>query len=321
MHGFAQCYHAPVRIAAWGVAGGGTLGLLFLALCALWDAGDASMPVSGDPGDPGDRYAVAVLGDTQKGLGSFADLLVELRKSDPALYLHSGDLVSRNDEGHYRLAARALRKAGLGRPLWVAPGNHDVKDGTDRFRKAFGRLEDVRVLGKVAYVLVDNHDGTPPPLERLDALMAGAPPHETAVVVMHVPPIDLEGNLHPPYAPFMEWLGRNRVSYLMCGHIHDYVRREIGDTVVIANGVGGDYDSWQLEQAVYATLLEVDGASVTDRAVRIPPRHGILENLEHLAVGHVAEGFRRRPAVSWTGTVLLLLLTVGAVRVARRKAA
>ena len=98
----------------------------------------------------------------------------------------------------------------------------------------------------------------------------------------------------------MAWLERgSKVKYVLSGHVHAYVRRPVGSAVVIANGVGGDYDSWQHDQKVHATILEVDGTSIGDRPLVLEPAHGLRENFEHLAVAHVP------PWLAWGGALAL----------------
>jgi len=89
---------------------------------------------------------------------------------------------------------------------------------------------------------------------------------------------------------------------------------------VIANGVGGDYESWQLRQKVYATILEVDGRKLSDRAIERAPEHGFVENLEHLAIGHVAEAFRRKGWLCWPAVGLLLGWVLAILGRLRKKA-
>ena len=74
-----------------------------------------------------------------------------------------------------------------------------------------------------------------------------------------------------------------------------------------------------MDQKVYATILEVDGSKITDRRIEIEPVHGFMENLEHLAIGHVAETYRRSPWACWMGTILIVAWAVGAIWLARRR--
>ncbi len=313
---------APVRKPAWAGAVLGTLLLAFALLCGILDLaiGRRPMPRDHSTRTGGGKVRVAVLGDSQKGLANLSNLLREVLKERPDVVLHTGDLVSTNDEGHYRLAALYMERGGLRRDLVVVPGNHDVKNGTERFERELGPLERSFTVGRVGFVLLDNADGRPPDPARLESRIreAGAP--EAVVLAMHVPPFDARGEPFPKYAPFLEWLERTpRVKYVLAGHVHAYVRKQVGGAVVIANGVGGDYESWQLSQKVYATILEIDGSRITDRTIVLPPEHGLVENLEHFAVGHFAEAYRAQPLLCWGGTVALAGLVAWAWRSALRR--
>lgn len=317
-----------MRIAAWIVTAAGTLFLLFLLVCSLVNraVGYVEMPaevsnLDGPDSSPrGAAFKVAVLGDSQKGLANLTNIVRAVQEEEPVLMFHTGDLVSHNDEGHYRLAALALDRANLEVQLAVVPGNHDVKRGTDRFRREIGDTEFEIQFLQTTFVGLDNSTGAPPDLGRLIVRIAAIPEAQEIVLLMHVPPFDLEGKTRPAYEPFVAWLAKSRVRYLFCGHIHDYVRKTIGNTVVIANGVGGDYEHWDLDQKVYATILEVEGAKLSDRAVELPPEHGFAANVEHLAVGHVTGQFRLRPGACWSVTLAAAALAIGAVLFLRRKA-
>jgi 3',5'-cyclic AMP phosphodiesterase CpdA len=259
---------------------------------------------------PGTRYRVAVLGDSQKGLANLSNLLRCVKEEKVDFILHTGDLVSTNDEGHYRLVALYLERAGIDVPMIVVPGNHDLKGSPERFRREIGPLELSFVRGSITFATLDNASGKPP---------EGRLPAGDAVLAMHVPPFDVSGKPLAAYGPFLEDLQKSRVKVLLSGHVHDYIRKEIGATVAIANGVGGDYESWQLKQKVYATILEVDGTSIRDRVVELPPEHGLVENLEHFAVGHVAQAYRDGPFLAWAGTALLAVLAGASFGFARRR--
>lgn len=291
------------RKLAWIVAVAGKGVLLLALLCGIVNAslGDRPMPAPALPSGFKSKYRVAVLGDSQKGLANLANLLRTVKKEGVEFVLQTGDLVSNNDEGHYRLVALALSRAGLGVPFVAVPGNHDVKGSPDRFRRELGDLERSFRVGEISFATIDNASGAPPDPARLK---------EAAVLAMHVPPFDAEGRVQKGYEPFLAWLEKSRVQYLLCGHVHGYFKKRVGRTTVLVNGVGGDYDRWQLDQKVYATILEVDGATVTDRAIELPPEHGLRSNLEHLAIGHVAEAYRRHPVLCW-GATLLLAAAVG----------
>ena len=135
----AQCYDFAVKIAAWVAAGLGVLILALLGVCGfvnllrgavpmpdLVGNGKANVPLVASGEGP---FKFGVLGDTQKGQASLARVLEVLKKEDVDFIIHTGDLVSKNDEGHYRLAALTFHRAELWMPCLVVPGNHDIKGG------------------------------------------------------------------------------------------------------------------------------------------------------------------------------------------------
>jgi len=311
-----------LRAAAWAVLAAGSGLLLLLGICLLVDgrAGDPPWPLPRpSPDTPGETFRVAVLGDAQKGTGTLARLLEAVRESRADLILQTGDLVASNDEGHYRLAALLFRRSGLRVPMAVVPGNHDLKGDPSRFERRIGPREQTFRRGRVAFFLRDDAFGDPPDPQRLESEIARVPPGDAVVLAMHVPPFDEAGDLLPRFGPFVRWLRGSRVRYLLCGQLHRYVRRTLGGTVVIANGVGGDYESWHLRQKAFLTILEVDGTSITDRPVACPPAHGLAANLEHLALGHVGEAFRTHPWGGGTAAALLAGVVALAAAFLRRR--
>jgi hypothetical protein len=311
-----------VKIAAWGTAVLGTLLLVFLGACGIVNLamGSARWPMPPPaPEVPGAAFRVAVLGDVQKGLGNLANVLGAVAEAKAGLILQTGDLVSSNDEGHYRLVSAVFHRSGLRAPMAVAPGNHDIKGDPSRFTRWVGPLESSFRRGQISFIVVNNAFGNPPDPARLETLVARAPAGDAVVLAMHVPPVDEKGGVRPGFEPFAEWLEKSRVRYLLSGHVHGCVRRKIGSTALIANGVGGDYESWQLGQKVCLTILDVDGASITDRGVELAPEHGIVANFEHLAVGHVGESWRARPWLGWTVAAALAALVGVAAAFLRRR--
>ena len=299
----------------WTGAVGGTLLLLFLASQGLviLITFISELPGPTDPPPPG--FRVGILGDAQKGLANLRNITKALLGERVRFLLQTGDLVSNNDDGHYRLARRYLELGGWDAWPAVTPGNHDLKGGDERFRATIGPLERSFTIDGVAFVLVNNAFGNPiPSPSHLDRRIAAAGPHQAVVMAMHQPPFDVQGQAKPEYAEFLAWLEKSKVDYLVCGHVHGYLKKKVGDTTVIINGVGGDYDKWQLDQKVYGTVLDIDGSKITDRQIVLDPVHEVWENVEHLAVGHVGEAFRRQPGLSGGATLLVMAGVAWAIR-------
>ncbi len=310
-----------MKVAAWVAAALGWLALSLLLACGLLVTAMGGRPMPSRAGNhaprraassfPGEKFRVAVLGDVQKGLKNFENVLHAVRGEKADLILQTGDLVSHNDEGHYRLAALFLERGHLEVPFLVVPGNHDVDGGTERFERELGDTEYAFTRGRVKFIIVDNAQKGPPDLVRLEREAAAARPGDAVILAMHVPPFDGEGRPRPGYGPFLEWLEKSGVRYLLCGHLHGYSRRKIGGTELIVNGLGGDYGGEK--RKVIATVLDVDGTSIVERRIEIPPELGLVENWEHFAIGHVAEAYRAHGFLCWAGTVLLAVLTGAAL--------
>jgi 3',5'-cyclic AMP phosphodiesterase CpdA len=304
-----------VRKLLWTGAIAGTLALLFLVSVGLVHLLFLVSELPGPTDPPPKEFRVGVLGDAQKGLANLRNITNALLRERVRFLLQTGDLVSDNDEGHYRLARRYLERGGWDAWPVMTPGNHDLKGGDERFQRLVGSLERSFTLDGVAFVLVNNAHANPIPTPaHLEERIAAAGPHRAVVLAMHQPPFDVQGQPKPQYAEFLAWLEKSKVDYLLCGHVHGYIKKKVGNATVIINGVGGDYDKWQLDQKVYATILEIDGSTLTDRRIELEPAHEIWENVEHLAIGHIGEAYRQKPFLCWGGTFLLVLGVGWAIR-------
>jgi hypothetical protein len=215
-----------VRKLLWAGAIGGSLLLLFLAFLGvvILMTYVPDLPAPSDP--PPSGFRVGVLGDAQKGLSNLRNITGALLREKVRLVLQTGDLVSNNDEGHYRLARRYLALGGWDAWPAVTPGNHDLKGGDERFRMKIGPLERSFTIDGVAFVLVNNAFGNPiPTAAHLEERIAAAGPHQAVVLAMHQPPFDMQGQAKPEYADFLAWLEKSNADYLMCGHVHGYLKK------------------------------------------------------------------------------------------------
>src|SRR5688572_18353117 len=206
---------------------------------------------------------IAVFGDTQKGIAGFAELARRAKDEGVDLAIHTGDLVSRADRGHYDLASLWVRRADWYIPFVVVPGNHDIKGGDGLFEQRIGARQFAFRWGPVDIVIVDNAVG-PPDEAAVDALLGAA--RGPILVFMHVPPIE-GSNPKPAYASFLKLIRKYPVVYVFSGHVHGYARVERDGIVFISNGVGGDSDSWQFDQKAYVTIVEASASSIKAREI------------------------------------------------------
>lgn len=258
---------------------------------------------------------IAVFGDTQKGLASFGVLLEAAKREGIDLAVHTGDLVSHADTGHYDLALTWVQRGRGQIPFLVTPGNHDLKGDETLFPDRIGPLQAGFRWGPVDLVIANNALG-PPDEASVEKFLAAA--KGPILLFMHVPPFDAtrEGFVvRPGYERFLEMLGKHPVRYVFSGHAHTYRRIEHAGTVYIANGVGGDSDSWQFDQRAHMTLVEATPDLVKDREFSIDPVFSLWANVEHFAVGHVSEHVLR----TFYGLPLLILAHGGLLFWLRRR--
>jgi predicted phosphodiesterase len=294
-----------MRRLLWAVWWTGFAVLIAVVSATLWAA--FNQPVHarfGNTARPETSPAVsriAVFGDTQKGLAAFAELAARAKREGIDLAIHTGDLVSRADVGHYDLATRWVQRANLGVPFVVTPGNHDIKSGNGLFEQRIGPRQFAFRWGPVDIVVIDNAVG-PPDLGAVQSMLAAA--RGPILLFMHVPPLDGEA-IKPGYTKFVADLAEFPVRYVFSGHVHGYSRVRKWGIVFISNGVGGDSESWQFDQKAHLTIVEANGSSITDQSIVVEPVLGIGANLEHLAIGHVGEIVLRR---TWGIPALLFLI-------------
>lgn len=294
---------------AWVVWWAGAVGVVFVIGCVIWArwSGRANFAHrdSRELSSPLDRTRIAVFGDTQKGLASFAALgeIAKLQHID--LAMHTGDLVSHADVGHYDLALTWVERARLGVPFVVVPGNHDIKGGDGLFERRIGPRQFAFRWGPVDIVVVDNAVA-PPGEAAVERMLSDA--KGPILLFMHVPPNDTSKSVLVPksaYTGFLEMIRKYPVRYVFSGHAHAYSRVESDAMVFISNGVGGDSDSWQFDQKAHLTVLDSDGKTFSEQLIVIEPVFSVWANIEHLAIGHVGEIVLRR---TWGIPALLLLI-------------
>ncbi len=169
------------------------------------------------------------------------DALIEFaRQQRPDLVVLSGDITQRARPAQFR-AARAFTDR-LGVPVLAVPGNHDIplfdlwtrlRHPYARYAVAFGtdlepvhRSPDLLVAGVNTTRARRHKDGeiSPPQVERVAELLAGAATAQLRVVVVHQPIAvtrddDLPNRLHGHDAALQRWAAAG-ADLVMGGHIH-----------------------------------------------------------------------------------------------------
>lgn len=188
--------------------------------------------------------SIGVIGDPGcEGLGTYnmkvyAGALEETRKDDITLIV--GDLVPAGTGRHYR-AIQELTEALAENPVYSLRGNHD----TGAYADYFGLKNYALLLDGFAVVVLDNavrsfeEEG----LSLLKQVLSMEEVRQ-AVIAFHIPvPNHFIQNcvseeefsrLKSAYAPWKE-----KVRYLLCGHVHSRFEDEVDGIPLICTGGGG----------------------------------------------------------------------------------
>ena len=179
----------------------------------------------------------------------------------------------------------------VGRPLWVALGNHDVQGGHGAEQLAYLGLPDmpyVKTLSGVQLLFLDANHPDEAQAQWLDARLSEPGP-ALRVVVFHQPAYSCA--THGSTAAVIQWwvpiLEEHRVALVLSGHDHYYERFvSASDVTYVVTGGGG--------AATYARRATCTGVPSSQASAQ---RH-------HFVGVEIADGVLTLTAVARTGEVL-----------------
>jgi Icc protein len=214
-----------------------------------------------------ESFSFLVIGDIQAGYRNIGRLLKTT--SEPCAFaVQTGDLVSHADQGHYSLALYELKKSDLLAPLFVVPGNHDVKGNPRLFETYFKLKQFYFAWSGCLFIFLDNSLGAP--YDKLfQFLEETLKEHQEKVrwtfIFIHRPSIDWEHGEPCPelknYSRFFEIQKAYKIDYVFSGHLHDYRELELDGTHYIANGLESDQKGRTVNETYY-TLVKVSAEKV-----------------------------------------------------------
>lgn len=188
--------------------------------------------------------SIGVIGDPGcEGLGTYnmkvyAGALEETAQDD--ITLIAGDLVPAGTPSYYK-EIRALTEVIAGNDVYVLRGNHDTGAYTDYF----GRKNYALLTARFAVIVLDNAMRTfeEEGLSLMSEVLAMDEVRQ-AVIAFHIPTPnhfirnsvseDEFARLRAAYAPF-----REKVKYLLCGHVHSRFEDVVDGIPLICTGGGG----------------------------------------------------------------------------------
>jgi rubrerythrin/predicted phosphodiesterase len=164
-----------------------------------------------------------------------------LRCASGDFIIIAGDIVPKGNERFYKSVIEISDGAAAGKPVYMVCGNHD----TDDYEMFFGNKNYYMYDEHLLLVVLDNSKRifSEEALSVLsEALNAYA--RDTIALSFHIPPPNrVSGNsvsaeewqkVVKIIAPF-----REKIKYILCGHIHSYFEDDVDGIKLIATGGGG----------------------------------------------------------------------------------
>ncbi len=189
-------------------------------------------------------HSVGVIGDPGcEGLGTYnmkvyAGALEECGKDD--ITLIAGDLVPAGNS-HYYQVIQEITEALAGNDIYTLRGNHD----TGEYSEYFGQKNYALLMERFAVVILDNaarsfeEEG----LELLSQVLAMDEVRQV-IIAFHIPvpnhfilncvSEDEFSRLKKAYGPW-----KDKVKYLLCGHVHSRFEDQVDGIPLICTGGGG----------------------------------------------------------------------------------
>ena len=236
---------------------------------------------------PADSFSFLVMGDIQAGYLNIRRILAT-PPEQCAFAVQTGDLMRHADPGHYALALYELKKIDLRFPLFVVPGNHDVKGNPSLFDDYFRLKQFSFVWSGSLFIFLDNSSGAPYDglFQYLEETLKD---HQGKVqwtfVFLHRPPIDWEhGDPRPEsknYSRFFEIQKAYKIDCVFSGHLHDYREFDLDGTHYISNGLESDQKG-RTSNEIYYTVVTVSPEKVITKKIRL--NASSLEALKGIAL-------------------------------------
>ena len=194
-----------------------------------------------------------ILSDTGSQNRTLERLICEAKTTHPAFMLHLGDLVTYRNIEHMYWMASGMEDKLEGIPMYIVPGNHDVKKkkGIDKsmYLRVFGPTYYWFGYGNTLFIGLDSST------EEIDdeqwaffeqVMQHIRPSFKHVILFTHVPPKVPEGqhqhSLKPESAEKMlKILKKYPVDVIFSGHVHYYSEQDLNGIPIYTVPPSGQY--------------------------------------------------------------------------------
>jgi len=194
---------------------------------------------------------IAFTGDTHRFFDDFNDFVTSVNNLDNNnsvdFVIHVGDIADFGLPKQYLWGNSLL--LNLDYPYFVCIGNHDlVGNGGLAYSEMFGEYNFSFVYNSIKFVFVNTNgreskfNGNVPDVNWLDSQLKPADDFTYAVVVFHVPPVDVDFDSQLE-VPFHSAIAKyNNVLFAVHGHLHDFnIYNPYSNSVTYVNVYGVEH--------------------------------------------------------------------------------
>ncbi len=192
-----------------------------------------------------DTITIAITGDTHRDFDEievFADTVNNIYTEENIDFvIHTGDIADFGLPKQYLWGNSNLQKLKI--PYIVVLGNHDiVGNGEEAYRTMFGNENFSFIYDSIKFIAINTNsrefkfDGTVPDINWLDSQLKPTSEFTKAVVIFHVPPMDLDfdSNLEQDFSKTISRY--NNVLIAIHGHTHHFeIYNPYDDGVIYLN--------------------------------------------------------------------------------------
>ncbi len=268
--------------------------------------------------EPREGFAFAVVGDIQREANKLSIIVDSLKNGPPVSFIiQTGDAVAHADSGHYRLFLNKLARCRLSVPLFIVPGNHDVKnDHENLFGTYFGARKYWFEYGNALFIVVDTSRGGWDD-EKSDWLRKVLQSHRGgnrhAFLFMHQLPLERgtrENRIEYSDARLGKLIEEYNINYVFSGHWHEYLHEARHGTTFVINGEDDDFNTRKAGAPFCYNLIQVGNATIGERREDLQPRYAMLivSELEDMFIAHLGDYRMRKP---WIGLGMALFSALG----------
>jgi hypothetical protein len=190
-------------------------------------------------GESTGTFTFVVLGDSRDGAETYKRVLLRAMTLRPLFILHTGDLVTNGKPSEYEDYMKQV--APLPISMLHLPGNHDVRSGTDAYRKYVGEPNWYFDLGNLRIIALDNASGAFSP-ETLSFARKTLTSRKVCLVAFHKPPPLGRWTAHAMQEDgheIMNLIKEAKAPIVFLGHLHLYDEMDIGGAKYIISAGGG----------------------------------------------------------------------------------